>query len=87
MIGTASFFKRFMVNKEQDVKFQAGFHAKPLIVEGQFFQNVTVLHDRYILFFGCLFSLQTNSQGKADIIEGQISQNVTVFYHRYSVIL
>ena len=39
------FFNRFLVNKEQDVRFQVDFQAKPLILE-QFFENVTVLYDR-----------------------------------------
>ena len=39
------FFNRFLVNKEQNVRFQVDFQAKPLILE-QFFENVTVLYDR-----------------------------------------
>ena len=75
MIGTASFFNRFMVNKEQDVRFQAGFHAKPLIIEGQFFQNVTVLHDRYILFFGCFFVNKRTKREISDQFLGKSQYN------------
>ena len=40
--------------KEQYVRFQADFQGKPLIIERQFFQNVTVfMIGMYILFFRC----------------------------------
>ena len=70
------FLTGFWTKKEQNVRFQAGFQEKTLIIERQFFQNVTVFYDRNILFFGCFCQkkeqnviFQTNFQGKANIIE------------------
>ena len=49
------FLTGFWTKKEQNVRFQADFQEKTLIIERQFFQNVTVFYDRYILFFRCFF--------------------------------
>ena len=41
------FLTGFWSKKGQNVRFQADFRGKPLIIERQFFQNVTVFYDRY----------------------------------------
>ena len=55
MLGTACFFKRFLVKKDQNVRFQADFQGNPLIIERQFFSKRNGFYDRYILFFRCFF--------------------------------
>ena len=55
MIGTACFFNQFLDKKEQNLRFQTNYQEKTLIIERQFFQNVTVFYDRYILFFRFFF--------------------------------
>ena len=47
MTGTACFLTGFWSKKAQNVRFQADFQGKPLILERQFFQNV-VFYDKYI---------------------------------------
>ena len=42
MIGTACFLTGFWKRKEQNLRYQADFQEKTLIIERQFFQNVTV---------------------------------------------
>ena len=75
------------------MRFQANFQENTLMIERQFFQNVTVLYDSYILFLHSFVSkkikkivrFKTDIHGKLNIIERQLSQNVTVFDARYSV--
>ena len=79
MLGTACFFPVFGLKK--NIRSQADFQEKTLMIERQFFQNETFFN------IGTYFPVQreqnlrfnTTFQGKAHIIERQFSQNVTVF--------
>ena len=85
------FFNRFLVNKEQNVKFQVDFQAKPIIIE-QFFENVMVLYDRYILSFKRFLSKKRTKREISDRFSLKTQYNRTtiftkrnIFYDRYSV--
>ena len=59
------------------MRFQAGFQEKTLIIERQFFQNVTVFYDRNILFFGCLFAKKRTKRDISDQFSGKSQYNRT----------
>ena len=52
MIGTICILDMFLTNKEQNVDFQTNFKRKPIIIERQFSQNVSV----FMLGTGCIFN-------------------------------
>ena len=82
MLGTACFLTGFWSKKEQNGRFQANSQGKTLIVERQYFQNVTVFYDRYICFFDVFVQHRT----KRDILDQFSGKNpynrTTIFTKR-----
>ena len=68
MTGTACFLTGFWSKKGQNVRFQADFQGKPLIIERQFFRNVTVFYDRYLHLVFYMFLSKKRTKGEISYI-------------------
>ena len=78
MLGTACFLPGFW--SLQNGRFQANFQAKPLLMKQFFFENVTVLYDRYILFFIPFFSKNIPKREISDRFSEKTQYNRTTLF-------